>query len=43
MYAVRCGSELIIRHLFQRGIDANKTDAYRWTAKRYAVESKSNT
>lgn len=41
MYAVRCGSELIISHLFQKGIDANKTDEVGWTAMRYAVQSKS--
>ncbi|XP_040600814.1 POTE ankyrin domain family member A-like isoform X2 [Mesocricetus auratus] len=41
MYAVRCGSELIIKLLLQRDIDTFKQDAFGWTAKRYAVESKS--
>ncbi|XP_060246591.1 POTE ankyrin domain family member A-like [Meriones unguiculatus] len=41
MYAVRCGSELIIKLLLQGDIDTFKQDAFGWTAKRYAVESKS--
>uniref|UniRef100_A0A8C6H100 Uncharacterized protein n=1 Tax=Mus spicilegus TaxID=10103 RepID=A0A8C6H100_MUSSI len=41
MYAVRCGSELIIKLLLQRDIDTFKQDVFGWTAKRYAVESKS--
>ncbi|XP_013211072.1 putative ankyrin repeat domain-containing protein 19 [Microtus ochrogaster] len=41
MYAVRCGSELIVKLLLQGDIDTFKQDAFRWTAKRYAVESKS--